>query len=327
MSTKLMTDAANLVELANRMHNNVLMEIADNWRSKNPFFQLFYFEEASDYNQHEGLRAGHLPGGTWRDFNQGIKKDNATTVPFNERIGMLENLSEADLNLARRSGDPARYRAQNIMLTQEGMLRNLVNKLFYGNRAADKSFDGLAVRYGLDNVYGNVHANGGSGANHTSAWVVSVGPRKVTMVYPKSHPSAGIESEDLDIQMAQDEAGDEFPAWVDWCKVHLGLSIYDHRCIQRVPGINNAADATVNLIDPDVLDEAIVSLPNMGADENTYILLNRTTYRQLKSRAKDRINVTYNPNQPWGNGRMIDYDGTQLLVFDGIATDEVAEVH
>ena len=317
-----MVDAYTLADLAMRMNGKELLDIAKTLSEINPLMDIMYFQEANQAFAHKGLRELSRPTGTWTELNNGIDAEADVTEPFIEDIGLLESRSVVDKRLAALSGNEAKYRAQRDASHLAGMLSNLGNKFFYGNRATDNSFDGLATRYS-DTTFANFIDGSGSGGDESSIWVIQPGPMKITFVYPKSHQAAGITSEDLGSQIVTGKNSKAMRAWVTWHQIHLGLAIYDHRCVQRVANIETSG--TTNIVDPDDVIDALVRMPEMARTENTYILMNRTLFAQFKKNVKDRVNVNFSAENPYGGTRrQITFDGIPIIVTDSIVNTENA---
>lgn len=320
MAQNEMADAYTLVDLAQRMNGTELLDVAKTLSEINPLMDIMYFQEANQAFAHKGLRELSRPTGTWTDLNDGIDAEADSTEPFVEEIGFLESRSVVDKRLAALSGNPAKYRAQRDQSHLAGMLANLGDKFFYGNRAVDNAFDGLATRYS-DTTFGNFISGGGSGGTESSIWVIQPGPMKVTFIYPKSHQKAGIDSEDLGSQIVNGKNSKAMRAWVTWHQIHLGLAIYDHRCVQRVANIESTG--TTNIVDPDDVIDALVKMPEMARTDNTYILMNRTIFAQFKKNVKDRVNVNFSAENPYGGTRrQITFDGIPIIVTDSITNTE-----
>jgi hypothetical protein len=299
---------------------DIVMELAE----KNPLGEIARFEAANGDNVHRGVRQGSLPDGTLVAFNEGVTAEADTVTPFTEEIAMYELRSQVDVRLAKQSGNAAKYRAQRDAAAREGLMQTVVNDFFYGDKSSNvRKFDGLATRLASTSQTdaqgrSTVISNGGS-SNLSSIYVVQFGDMKNSLVYPKSHPSAGIESEDMDDRLVDDADGNSYPAYVTWHRWYLGFANYDTRALRRIANIDTSSGAA-NGFDPDALISLLVDLPDDGA--GAHICMNRDVYTQLLKNAKDKMNVSYDPNAPYGPKTRSDFIGYPIRIFDRISSDE-----
>jgi hypothetical protein len=306
------------------MHQGQLQDIVMELAEKNPIGEIARFEAANGDNVHRGTRQGSLPDGTLVAFNEGVAAEADSVTPFTEEIAMYEMRSQVDVRLAKQSGNAAKYRAQRDAAAREGLTQTVVGDFFYGDSSTNvRKFDGIATRLNstsLTDAQGRstVLDNGGS-SNLSSIYVVQFGDMKNSLVYPKAHPSAGIESEDLGDRLVEDADGNSFPAYVTWHRWYLGMANYDTRCLRRIANIDTSVGAADGF-DPDMLISLLVDLPDEG--NGAYILMNRDVYTQLLKNAKDKMNVSYNPDAPYGPKTRSDFIGYPIRVFDRISSDE-----
>jgi hypothetical protein len=97
------------------------------------------------------------------------------------------------------------------------------------------------------------------------------------------------------------------------------MANYDTRCLRRIANIDTSVGAADGF-DPDMLISLLVDLPDEG--NGAYILMNRDVYTQLLKNAKDKMNVSYNPDAPYGPKTRSDFIGYPIRVFDRISSDE-----
>lgn len=324
MATIDLSQTYSLADLAARMNKGQLQDIVMELAEKNPIGEIARFEAANGDNVHRGVRQGSLPDGTLVAFNEGVTAEADTVTPFTEEIAMYELRSQVDVRLAKQSGNAAKYRAQRDAAAREGLMQTVVNDFFYGDKDANvRKFDGLAKRLNstsLTDAQGRstVIDNGGT-ATLSSIYVVQFGDMKNSLVYPKSHPSAGIESEDLGDRLVDDADGNSFPAYVTWHRWYLGLANYDTRALRRIANIDTSSGAADGF-DPDALISLLVDLPDDG--QGAYVMMNRDVYTQLLKNAKDKLNVSYSSDSPYGPKTRSDFIGYPIRIFDRISSTE-----
>lgn len=308
-------------DLAARLNDNKLQTIINELTEDNPLVEVGQFEKANNNDYHKITRQTALPTGSLVGFNEGVAPTAGSVKPVTEYMSMVELKTQVDIRLAKQT-NAAEYRAQHDRAAREGLLQQMAGYFFYGDHTdSEKQFDGLATRLSdasLDTVYDN----GGSGAtNRSSIYIVQFGPQKTTLIYPPNHPKAGMDSEDLGQQLVEDASGNQFRAYVTWHQWYMGLAVHDTRTIRRIANIDVDA-SPANGFDPDILMQALVDLPMNG--EGAYVLMNKAVYAQLLKNAKDKMNVQYNPDAPYGPKTRSDFIGYPIRIFEQITNSEAA---
>lgn len=308
-------------DLATRLNNNVLQEVINELTQDNPLIEVGQFEKANNNDYHKITRQGSLPQGSLVGYNEGVDPAAGTVYPATEYMSMIELPSVVDVRLAKQT-NAMEYRAQHDRAAREGILQQMAGYFFYGDHESDEhQFDGLAKRLN-DASADNVYDNGGSGAsNRSSIYIVQFGPRKSTLIYPPNHPMAGIDSEDRGDDLWEDANGKKFRAYITWHQWYMGLAVHDTRSIRRIANIDMDATPS-NPFDPDIVMEALVDLPMNG--EGAYLLMNKAVYTQFLKNAKDKMNVSYNPDAPYGPKTRSDFIGYPIRIFEQITNSEDA---
>lgn len=324
MATVDLSASYTLADLASRMSDGKLQDVVNELAENNPLVEVGKFEQANQPTSHKISRQETLPSGQVVGFNEGVATESDRVTPVTEEIAMYELSQYVDTRLAKISGNEAKYRAQRLAAAREGLMQSIAHDFFYADKSEDeKKYDGIAARLSsLSQTDGQnrstVLDNGGS-SNLSSIYVVQFGDMKVSMIYPLNHQSAGFEEDDLGTRLWDDGDGNKFQAYVTWLKWYLGLAVYDTRSLRRIANIDTSQNASDGF-DPDALLSLLVDLPNNG--EGAYILMNRDVYTQLLKNAKDKTNVQYSPEQPYGPKTRSDFIGYPIRVFDAISSDE-----
>ena len=150
--------------------------------------------------------------------------------------------------------------------------------------------------------------------------MIQWGENMVHLVYPKYSDTIGI-TEDAKGEEPVFESGSttaKFYAWVTVFKLQIGLAIHDVRCVKRIANINSDRTDAESL-DEDVLIEAINEMPYNG--RGSVIYCNRTIQTQLDILAKDKTNVQYTPDGPFGRPQM-HFRGIPVHRLDAITDTE-----
>lgn len=299
--------------------NNIL-DIAEVLDEMNPIFVDAPMLRANDITSHVLSRRTSVPTPTWRKINEGITVSRGSVSQVRENIGMLEARSEIDVALLDISPDPGKLRSNEDHAQLEGMAQEFANTFIGGSMdASPEEFDGLEKRYGtLDAL--NVFDNGESaGSTNTSIWMVQWGPRSAHLIYPRNSSTIGITREDLGQETITDSsATSKFNAWVTKFVLNIGLAIHDTRSIKRVANINSDRTDAQSL-DENVIIQAINEFPTNANGVVMYV--NRDTQTQLDILAKDKSNVFYTPDGPFGRPQMF-FRGIPVHRLDAITSTE-----
>lgn len=274
--------AARIVELLAQT-NDILLDMP-------------YLEGNLPVGHRTTVRTG-LPSVAWRLLNGGITSSKSTSAQLDEQCGMLEALSEVDVDLAKLNGNEKGFRLNEAQAFLEAMNQEHAQTLFYGNSGtAPEEFTGLAVRYSSLSAANaqNIVVGGGSGSDNTSIWVIGWGPNSVHGIYPKGS-QLGLQHKDMGEQLVTVTAGvggERMRAFVDHWQWKTGIALKDWRYVVRIPNIDvsnltgesSAANLTKLLI------RALHRLPSMtggkGADGSIQgvrpvIYMNRTVAQML----------------------------------------------
>jgi hypothetical protein len=236
-----------------------------------------------------------LPTPSWRLINQGTAPSKGTKRQFDEGVGMLEDWSEVDVELARLNGDLAAFRMEEAEDHLEAMNQEMQQTILYGNvGTAPEEFTGLAPRYNdttADNGQ-NVVLGGGAGADNTSIWLIGWGKRKVHGIFPKGS-KAGIEHEDLSkvtVETSAGVAGNRMRAYQDHWIWRSGLVVRDWRYVVRIPNLDVSDMQAGNVDIIRYMIMALHRLPELRSVRPSFYC-NRTVRQYLDIQAMSKGNV------------------------------------
>ncbi len=237
-----------------------------------------------------------LPTGTWRALNAGIPSGKSTTAQVDETCAMLENLGVVDVALAELNGNTAAFRLSENAAFIEGMNQDMASGVFYNNAALSPAqFTGLAPRYSDSTAKNgqNIIKMGGSGSDNTSIWLVVWGEQTVSGIYPKGS-KAGLEHNDMGIELVDDGTGKKFRAYRDHYKWNCGVALRDWRYAVRLCNIDvsdliaDSTGASVKLVEGMI--RAIHRIPNLRMGRAAFYM-NRTVREMLDIQAMNKSNV------------------------------------
>lgn len=312
--------ALTLLDLAKRTHNNEISDVAEILSRKIPLIQMLPMVQATDLNSHLITRRGSLPSGSWRRLNEGVAPNKSDVIQVTENIGLLESWSEIDAKEARMSGNVAAYREMEDKAHVEGMSQQLETALFYQTLKSNiASFDGLATRYGTittDMVY-DTDASGSSGSV-TSIWVVELGPMGLFGIYPHGDKTIGLHIDKKGLQTKEDSSGGLYDVYRTKFDFTLGIGVKDTRAVKRIANVPvTEAGVTAAL---DYVRAAINRLPGVG---KRAILVSPTTMDALEAVVDSKTNVSYSPDDPFGN-TVLRFKGVNIYKSDKILETETS---
>lgn len=257
------------------------------------------------------VRTG-LPAGYWRAINKGIPSEKSTTAQVDEACSMLEALGVVDEKLAQLNGNQAEFRLGENRAFIEGMNQTMATAMFYSNTLLDPSTPmGLSPRYNDSTAKNgtNIIKAGGTGADNTSIWLIVWGDHTVHGIYPKGS-KAGLNHEDMGIELVDDGTGAKFRAFRDHYRWECGVALRDWRFAVRIPNIDVSdlvADTTSNKL-VNLMIRALHRVPNLRMGRAAFYM-NRTVREMLDIQAMNKSNVQL---------KIDEYDGVFRTTFRGV---------
>lgn len=268
------------------------------------------FTQCNEGTTHVQLMDASIPQGTWRRFNTGIKAVSSDSLQVRDTVGWLESRAEADVILARRSGDVATFRARQDRRILTGMNEQLTETLFYGDvRNNPLMFYGLSPRYDVlgtpadkptANTHGMGHVLDGGGTTadkQTSVWLVGWGVDVGAFgIYPMTAPNSGIETQDLGEIDLHDADGKTFRGYATIHRVQQGLSVADWRYVVRIANLETTAildEAAINKI-CNLMIDATFAIPDLKLVRPIFYM-NRVMLARLHkaAQAKDNVSLSF----------------------------------
>ncbi|KKM99128.1 hypothetical protein LCGC14_1151050 [marine sediment metagenome] len=329
MATRDFSDRESLVLAARMTHNQEIIDVAEVLNETNDIVSDAVVQRANDITSHVMSRRTALPAVNWVKVGNGW---NATTGLLNqvrEEMGMLKARYLAPEDVMRIQPDPAKYRMQQERAYIESMGQELANTLV-GNVSAGalspatnppEEFAGFQLRYPTlstaDTAY--VLSNGGSNSGgHTSIWFVQWGPGKVYLIHPRNTDAGGLRKQDKGLQLVSGDnaiastsavvAGqnptNQLWAFISEFSWDVGLAVEDLRTVKRLANIDTAANSSDSLNE----DFIIQIRNNFKTNDMIMMYVNETVFTQLQILAKDKTNVHWPPEHPFGKPQMFFLD-------------------
>jgi hypothetical protein len=249
---------------------------------------------------------------------------------------MLKARFQAPEDVLRLQPDAAKYRRQQERAYIEAMGQEFANTLVAGSTApgqAPEEFDGLLARYNTlstaDSAF--VLSNGasaGTGASLTSIWFIQWMPGGTYLIHPRNATGGGIKKEDMGRVYTLAGNSSNTPSYEPnnkqlWAFItefswDVGLAIEDTRTTKRLANIStNAATDSATLDE----DKIIQIRNNFKGNTTPFMYVNETIFTQLQILAKDKNNVQWSMDTPFGRPQMFFMD-MPVRRLDAIATTE-----
>ena len=324
MAERELNSRENLLLAARMTHNNEIIDVAEVLNETNEVVSDAVVQRANDITSHVVSRRTALPAVSWVKVGNGW---NATTGLLNqarETMGMLKARYLCPEDVMRLQPNPAKYRSQQERAYVESMGQELANTLF-GNVSAGalspsvappEEFAGFQYRYSalgttdINYVLSNGHTTDDN--TNTSIWFVQWGPGKVYLIHPRNTDGGGLKRKDEgrvytsgDNAVASTSATSPNPTNQLWAYItefswDVGLCVEDLRCVKRLANIDPASTGTYTLN-----EDYIIQIRNNFKTQGTvYMYCNETVFTQLQILAKDKTNVHWTENNPFGKPQM-----------------------
>ncbi len=322
MADRASGDRENLLLVTRMTNNNETLDVAEVLNETNEVIEDAIVQTSTDMTSHVFSRRTSLPAVKWVKLGNGW---NATTGLINqvrEEIGQLKARFLAPEDIMDIQPNPAKYRMQQERAHIESMGQELSNTLF-GNVAAGvlspaasppEEFAGFQYRYtDLGTADTNYVINNGNttGNDNTSIWFIQWGAGKVYLISPRNAPG-GLSKVDKGLQMVsgdnsvastsatQNNPTNQLHAFVTEFAWRVGLAVEDLRTVKRLANIDSVSGST-NTLDE---DKVIQIKNNFKSRDMVSMYMNETIFTQLEILAKDKVNVHWSENNPFGRPQL-----------------------
>lgn len=208
---------------------------------KNPILQDMPWAEGNreDGTVHTGDSA--LAAAAFKKINAGTAETKSSTTQYTDSIGVITGVATVDAYLAEKTGNVAKFRADEEARRLEGMNQELASTIFYGNvTTIPEEFTGIAPRYA---AYGSVPRTshcfnaGGTGSDNTSIYLVGWGLQTVYGLYGKNG-MAGLQRQEFGKISTLDSSSNPWTVYRAEYNWECGLAVKDYRYIVRIANID-----------------------------------------------------------------------------------------
>jgi len=316
-------DRENLLLASKMTHNQEIIDVAEVLNETNDIIADAIVQRANDITSHVVARRTRLPAVNWVKVGNGWNATTGLVNQVREEMGMLKARYLCPEDVMRLQPNPAKYRQQQERAYIEAMGQELANTLV-GNASGGalsptasppEEFAGLQYRYnslstGSNYVLSNGHTTDDN--TNTSIWFIQWKPGGVYLIHPRNTDGGGLKKKDEgrvftsgDNAVASTSATAPNPTNSLWAYVtefswDVGLCIEDQRCVKRLCNIDPDHTATNTLNE----DYIIQIRNNFKTNDTIYMYCNETVFTQLQILAKDKTNVHWSENNPFGKPQM-----------------------
>ena len=317
-----LTDRENLLLVTRMTNNNETLDVAEVLNETNEVIEDAVIQSSTDMTSHVFSRRTALPAVSWVLLGNGWNATVGTLNQVREQIGQLKARFHAPQDIMDIQPNPAKYRMQQERAYIESMGQEL-SKTLFGNVSAGslspavtppEEFAGFQYRYkDLGTTDTNYVINNGNttGADNTSIWFIQWGAGKVYLISPRNAPGGlskvdkGLVLVSGDNAVASTSAAMNNPTNQLWAFItefawRVGLAVEDLRTVKRLANIDSVAGSTFTLDE----DKIIAIKNNFKSKDMVSMYMNETIFTQLEILAKDKVNVHWSENNPFGRPQL-----------------------
>ena len=315
ITTVKITDRENMLLAARMTNNGQIIRVAEVLNETNDVVQDAIVQQSTDMTSHVMSRRTALPTVQWVKVGNGWNATTATLNQVREQIGMLKARFLAPQDMMDIQASPDKYRSNQERTYVEAMGQELANTLF-GNVSSGtlsptveppEEFAGFQYRYATLSTDPTAYVinNGGSNSGaHTSIWFVQWSPVKVYLITPRFMEAGGLKKEDKGLvytlgdnaSTSAAQRNNQLWAYITEFSWNVGLAVEDTRAVKRLANIDTAAGSSDSVDE----DKIIQIRNNFRGNETIYMYVNETVFTQVQILAKDKNNVNWTGNDPFG---------------------------
>ena len=322
-TTNTLTGRENLLNIAQMTHNQEIIDVAEVLNETNDMIADAHVERANDITSHVISRRTLMPVPTWTKVGAGWSPTAGLVNQVREGIATMRSRYQAPQQVLDLQPNPAKARQQQERAHIEAMGHEFSRTVIAGSmNASPEEFNGLENRYGTLSTAANIGTgaadvqyvinNGNTGgSDSTSIWFMQWGPGKVYLVYPRNSAGGGIKKEDKGLVLTNADntaaaAGITAQIWAfitefSW---EVGLVVEDTRTVKRLANIDSVAGSTFTLNE----DFIIQIRNNFQTPGTVFMYCNETIFTQLQILAKDKQNVFWTQEAPFGKPQLMFQD-------------------
>ena len=139
-----------------------------------------------------------------------------------------------------------------------------------------------------------------TGSDNTSIYFVQWRQDGVYLVYPRNMDGGGLKKQDKGLQRVNGDNSSALYAYETEFSWNTGLCVEDGRCVKRLANIDSVSGSSHTLDE----DKIIQIRNNFKGNDTVYMYCNETVFTQLQILAKDKTNVHWTEQNPFGKPQM-----------------------
>jgi len=312
MATNTVTSRENLLGAAKQTHNNEIIDVAEVLNETNDVVADAIIQRGNDITSHVVTRRTSLPAANWIKVGNGWDATVGLTSQAREEIGMLKARYSCPEDVMNLQPNPAKYRANQERAYIESMGQEIANTLM-GNVASGavspavappEEFAGFQYRLASlstdQTKYCISNGNTGNDNDSTSIYFVQWRADGVYLIHPRNMDGGGLKKQDKGLQRVAGDNSSFLYAYETEFSWNTGLCVEDGRCVKRLANIDSVHGET-NTLDE---DKIIQIRNNFKGNDTVYMYCNETVFTQLQILAKDKTNVHWSEQNPFGKPQM-----------------------
>ncbi len=323
MPTNVITGRENLLNIAQMTHNQEIIDVAEVLNETNDMIADAHMERGNDITSHVISRRTLMPVPTWTKVGAGWVPSAGLVNQVREGIATLRSRYQAPQQVLDLQPNPSKARQQQERAHIEAMGHEFSRTVIAGSMTGSpEEFNGLESRYGTLSTAAEIGTgaadvnyvlnNGNTaGSDSTSIWFLQWGPGKVYLVHPRNSTGGGIKKEDKGLVLTNADntasaAGITAQIWAfitefSW---EVGLVVEDTRSVKRLANIDSVSSETFTLDE----DKIIQIRNNYQTPGTVFMYCNETVFTQLQILAKDKTNVFWTQEAPFGKPQLMFQD-------------------
>ena len=310
MATNTVTARENLLGAAKQTHNNEIIDVAEVLNETNDVVADAIVQRGNDITSHVVTRRTALPAANWIKVGNGWDATVGLTSQAREEIGMLKARYSCPEDVMNLQPNPAKFRANQERAYIESMGQEIANTLM-GNvaggalsplTAPPEEFAGFQYRLNSLSTDQTKYclSNGNTGSStDTSIYFVQWRQDGVYLIHPRNMDGGGLKKQDKGLQRVNGDNSSALYAYETEFSWNTGLCVEDGRCVKRLSNI--ASSGSTNTLDE---DKIIQIRNNFKGNDTVYMYCNETVFTQLQILAKDKTNVHWSEQNPFGKPQM-----------------------